>query len=284
MKDNAASVATLESARRTIVDGLKCRFLTPAGLMARNNPPDTRTLFDNFDDVAPFLLACGEVDFLRAQISRLPEDPFADLLASGGVVYAYGVDEFAGGLGAVWRATGDAEIGRRTQDAFGRAFALFADPDLGLSECVDLVDGRRSPHFAPWSASLLEAAVELPSPDPAWIAISRNALGRWLGHPFVRRHGLFPYRGTFAPARRAADLFAAWTGRRAAGHPNGSARGLSRRLARWRYDWTRTGAFARLMKSNTSPFFRAACARRCRCFFRLAWRGDTLARLCGRTL
>ncbi len=245
----------LIEARRIVLDGLTRRFLTSDGLMARNNPPDARSLFDNFDDTAPFVLAAGGAPFLLDQIARLPADPFADLLAEGGVVYAYGVDEFAGGLAAVHRATGDPAAGARAAAAFVKARELFADDRLGLSECVDLTDGRRSPNFAPWSAALIEAALEGDRPDPAWIAVGARTMTLWLAHPFVRRHGLFPYRGAFSAARAAADRLAFLAGRRAAGHPHGPARGLSRRVARWRYDWTRSGSFARLMKSNTSPFF-----------------------------
>jgi len=245
----------LVDARRIILDGLTRRFLTPDGLMARNNPPDARSLFDNFDDTAPFVLAAGGAPFLLDQVARLPVDPFADLLAEGAVVYAYGVDEFAGGLAAVHRATNDPTTGLRAAAAFTRAHELFADDRVGLSECVDLVDGRRAPSFAPWSAALIEAALEGDRPDPIWIATGARTMTLWLSHPFVRRHGLFPYRGAIGAARAVADRFAFLAGRRAAGHPHGPARGLSRRAARWRYDWTRSGSFARLMKSNTSPFF-----------------------------
>ena len=50
-----------------IIGMFKTVFINSDGLISRINPPSNRTIFDNFDDIAPFFLFFDEEKFLIDQ-------------------------------------------------------------------------------------------------------------------------------------------------------------------------------------------------------------------------
>ena len=77
-----------------VISNFKNSYLNEQGLISRHYPPSSRTVFDNFDDVAPFLIYYGESDFLLEQIRRLGEEPFETVLPLDNVIYSYRIDEY----------------------------------------------------------------------------------------------------------------------------------------------------------------------------------------------
>jgi hypothetical protein len=238
---------------------VKSRFLTPAGLLARHFPPGDRTLFDNFDDLAPFFLYLGEEAFLVDQIARVARrgETTASLLAHEGRIESRHLDEWVGGLYAVWRTT-RAPVVKGVLDealAFVRRHLLTGDGRLPAA--VRLADGRRAPYWEPWSAGLLEVCAEMREDVPDLFDRARDALRGWVRHAYFAAHGLFPYRIFESPVRDALQrrVFARRRSHSYEGEPPRCppwSPGGWRRRAEWA---VRNGWYSFLMKSNSTPAF-----------------------------
>jgi len=196
-----------------LIDRLKIDFVNTDGLLSRDCPPTARTIFDNFDDVAPFMAWWGAEEFLLSQVGRLRSEDFVRLLAFGNLLHSYKIDEYIGGLNVVARATGDAHARALLTDAVAQAWACFADPDVGFSEFYDLDAHRRSPFFSPWAAGLLESCLELDEHDHDMQRRIESILDLWWSHPYVEETGLLPFRGSFSPAQEAGERMWAGFGR-----------------------------------------------------------------------
>jgi hypothetical protein len=248
-----------------VAELFRTRFLNADGLISRQCPPTTRTLFDNLDDVAPFLIYFGHADFLVEQVSRLTPASFENLLAQGQVLHSYKIDEYLGGLNAIAGATDSSHAQKLLDDAVAKCLGYFFIAPDQFAETFDLVSRQASPYFSPWSAGLLETFLEIDSPTIDLAAISNDVLKRWVSHPYFTSYGLFPFRGSFDPlVQRREEAMAArgrWCGEPPTRGAEGRWRNLVARLpavhalrteVHRRY---RSGHWSQLMKSNTTPIF-----------------------------
>lgn len=267
-KDSSLDVAETAA---WLIEAFKTRFANAEGLISRNYPPDERTIFDNFDDIAPFLLYFGEAEFLLEQTHKLECDDFERILPLGNVLYAYKIDEYLGGLGALYRATGDRHTKTLLDDSVAKCLRYFLAGEENFAEFHDFRAGRPSPFFSPWSSGLLETFLELDEYYPQLPAMVERILDSWCDHPFFRREGLFPFRASFSSVREGTSQLAArlglWCGEFPQfGERDRSAKvrglraalkrsGLVYDLRRVGYFWARSGHWAQLMKSNTTAVF-----------------------------
>ena len=104
--------AEINSRAGEVINLFKERFINSDGLLARNYPVTNRTIFDNFDDLAPFFLYFGEKEFILSQIRRIRalKKDICSLCASDGVLISRNLDEWPGGLYALWQETKDDDV------------------------------------------------------------------------------------------------------------------------------------------------------------------------------
>ncbi len=253
-----------------IVSNFTDRFLNDQGLVSRNCPPTRRTIFDNFNDIVPFMLHFGAEDFLLTQIGKLSAESFEMELPLGNVLYSYKIEEYLGGLYRLHQATGSPEAKSLLDDAIAKCLQYFLREDDHFAEAYDFQNKRVSPFFSPWSAGILETFVEMAPMYPELVELSERILRKWCSHPFFLKHGLFPARGTFSTAQNLTEQFfgtlSIWSDEYPCrtnvehGAPL-TARGLVKAVPgvysarRLTYMFARSGQWARLMKSNTTPVF-----------------------------
>ena len=253
-----------------LVPLIKANFVNEDGLLSRTYPPSTRTIFDNFDDVVPFLLHFGEADFLLDQTRRLDEHSFEKLLPIGNILYAYKIDEYLGGLNAIYRATGDKHTKRLLIDASHKCLHYFFGSNDHFAEFYDFRTETASPHFSPWSAGLLETFLEITDIVPELDGVTERVMRRWLSHTYTQNTGLFPFRASFKVGAEMLSTLSArlglWCGEvpvipdygqtpkdlglKAALKRNPIIYGLRRALYA-----IGSGHWSQLMKSNTTPAF-----------------------------
>lgn len=242
------------------------QFLNSDGLISRTYPPTSRTILDNFDDIAPFLLYFNRSKLLLHQLERLNLESFENSLPIGGVLYSYKIDEYLGGLDAIYKKTGSQSALKILVDAVDKSLNYFLGQDGNFAETFDLVRQERSPYFAPWSAGLLETYLDLDYINSELLDTVSNVMTSWVEHPFFKTQGLFPFRGTFSPFRNRLDAMLAASGRWSQEPPSRGEDGIgfksalkrnpavySFRLLQNRY--FRSGQWSQVMKSNTTPVF-----------------------------
>jgi hypothetical protein len=277
MRNDNTTVAEINEISSFIICLFKLAFLNEEGLISRTLPVSERTIFDNLDDIAPFLIYFGETDFLLVQTYKLKESSFESLLSDNNVLYAAKTDEYLGGLNAIFRETKDVHVKRLLDDAVSKCLRYFLVEDNHFAECFDFTRRRESSYFSPWSAGLLETFLEISDLYPELTEIVERILRSWIGHDFFQKYGLFPFRASFSPVLE-------WTGRRSAKdgrwcyhypymekyQPQTNSSNLiqlgstalrkgvhsARLFRRWaKYSYFESGHWAQLMKSNTTPAF-----------------------------
>ena len=174
---------------------IKSRFITTEGFLARNYPTKERTLFDNFDDIVPFFLFFDEADFLLSQINLIHKSNhnFMTLCADGNVLITRNIDEWFGGLFALWKATHDHKTFILLENSI-----RFVDENLlkdnYLAPAYDLYRGTITSFYEPWSSGLLETLCEMREEFPKLFEKAQNVLRLWLKDEYFRKYGLLPYR------------------------------------------------------------------------------------------
>ncbi|MBI4665124.1 MAG: hypothetical protein HY751_01805 [Nitrospinae bacterium] len=184
----------INSRARELIAIIKRRFLRPDGLMARAYPPGKRTIFDNFDDVVPFFAHFGELDFLLGQVHIIAKngDSMFTLLPTGGVMRAREMDEWLGGLYAVYRATGDKVCYRLLHESLD--FVINKMMDGGFLSAAYLIPNKKAVrYYEPWSAGILEVLCEMRGDFPKAFEQAQAVLRGWVGDDYFKAHGLFPY-------------------------------------------------------------------------------------------
>lgn len=193
-KENINLIA--DERARELIALIKNRFVTPAGFLSRSYPATPRTLFDNFDDLAPFFLYFGEADFLLNQIRKIIDtnNNIISLCAENGVLVTRAIDEWLGGLFAIWQETRDDAVYGLLKDSvvFIRD-NLMVDPDF-LSAAFYVGSGKRAGFYEPWSAGLLECFCEMREVFPEMFEKSQMIMRSWLGGRYFQKYHLFPYR------------------------------------------------------------------------------------------
>lgn len=241
---------------------IKTRFVRADGLLARHYPASTRTLFDNFDDLAPFFLYYGEAPFLLDQVRSIRKQGqgFASLCADEGALVTSRVDEWFGGLYALWKHTGDRDTWSILEESVRYALSNLIEGSF-LSAAYYPSRNRRAPYYEPWSAGLLETFCEMRSEFPEAFDKAQRILRSWLSEDYFATHGLFPYRVFRSPMKRLLHrhFLPVFPRRRRHTAPVGLAReGLKGRLRhvlmRARFETT-CGYYSQMMKANSTPAF-----------------------------
>jgi hypothetical protein len=250
--------AQVETKVRELIGLIKTTFRCSNGLLARNYPPTNRTIFDNFDDVAPFFLFFGEEDFLVDQIRhirRLGENMLS-LCTADGVLLTRDIDEWFGGLYSIWRSTEDEEVHRLLVESVEFILTNLVEGHF-LSAAFFCEDQTIAPYYEPWSAGLLETFCEMRDDFAIAFEKSQDIMQGWLEDEYFQAYGLFPYRVFANPVIRFIQkrfLAKSWPT-----HPH--SRPVSPRV-RGIYDVGRlmrfysiNGRYSQLMKSNSTCAF-----------------------------
>lgn len=246
---------------RELVGLIKAKFVRPDGLLARNYPVASRTLFDNFDDLVPFFLYFGEKDFLISQVHtiRKKRESILTLCSDGDVLLARGIDEWIGGLYSLWKATHD-----------NVCFALLSESvyfvldhlmkNNFLSGAFRLRNGKAAPYYEPWSAGLLEVACEMREEFPGVFEHAKNVLHNWITDEYFRQHAIFPFRVYRSSFRRFSHkkILCHLRPNNHRFEPKREKKGaidaLRYALRRCRFEVT-PGWYSFMMKSNSTPAF-----------------------------
>ncbi|MBN1457810.1 MAG: hypothetical protein JW912_08160 [Sedimentisphaerales bacterium] len=185
----------IEQKAQELISLIKTRFITEDGLLARNYPVKNRTLFDNFDDIVPFFIFFKETDFLLSQIRILKEknESMLSLCCEDGVLITRNIDEWFGGLYALWKETGDtATYDLLTESVEFVLKQLVKDGFLSAAFYRDR--GSCAAFYESWSSGLLEAFCEMREDFPSAFEEAQKVLRSWIQNDYFQRHNLFPYR------------------------------------------------------------------------------------------
>lgn len=244
-----------------IIQNFKIHYLNKKGLISRTYPVSDRTIFDNFDDLAPFFLYYGEIDFLLEQITRLGPDPFETLLPVHNIIYSYMIDEYLGGMYCLFRKTHSPIVKRLLDDAVGKCLKYFV-VDGVLVEFYDLTARKASPYYSPWSSGLLETFLEMLDVCPHLMDLVIRVVHRWLDNRFYLQEALFPFRSSHRPLYY---LLGQLNARRKVYRehcptlPRGEQLSLLKQInyhaRKCFYLYASSGHFVQLMKSNTTMIF-----------------------------
>jgi hypothetical protein len=248
---------------REIIAIIKNRFVRPDGLLARTYPPTDRTLFDNFDDLAPFFIYFEEQEFLLSQIRRIRElnEDIETLCAANGVLESKVCDEWLGGLYAVWKVTRN-----------NLAFELLSESIEYINSHMIVEDffsaafysrGRKTAlYYEPWSAGVLELFCEVRGEFPAEFETAKRILRCWLEDDYFREFGLFPYRVFRSPSKQFIQKRILSrhvpSERHSFSPPGRKTDGLLGRIGNGMLVLKfnlKSGWYSQLMKSNSTPAF-----------------------------
>lgn len=241
-----------------IINRLFNQFLTHDGFISRDYPSKGRVIFDNLDDVAPFLIYYGKVDRLIQQLHRIDFDGLMDALKQNGVIYPHRIDECVGGLAAIFRASND-QIVKKLLDQLmdWSRNSLFTDNNL--LGATSLNGHTRDFRFISWGGSFLETLLEIRDLYPWTTERVVTVMTQWLNHPFVKKTGMFPFAGSPLAILDTKDKILAFLGRPMKEHP-GIAEGTHRSrfgvmLRNLRRTLTTSGEWVLQMKGNSGPAF-----------------------------
>ena len=181
-----------------IIEMFKTVFINREGLISRSNPPANRTIFDNFDDIAPFLLFFDEEKFLIDQIKLLKNKSFEEILAQNNLIYSYRIDEYLGGLYAVWKKTGDLTTKEMLDDGIGRVreYFCFGSDLFGV---YDICKKKTIKHTYFWSAGIIETFLEMIDEYQDLLHVVKPICDHWIENnysKFYTKYKLFPFRHT----------------------------------------------------------------------------------------
>lgn len=243
----------IEDIAREIISNFKGRYLNDQGLISRNYPVTSRTIYDNFDDIAPFFIYFGETDFLLDQIIRIQEKTFEEILARKGMIYSYQIDEYLGGLYCLWKNTRNDVVEKTLKEAIEKIRRYFIH-GCNLYGTYNLLKNKRSPHYYYWSSGLLETFIEMGTDYPELQTIAADITDTWLTNPFFLKHHLFPFRYSDSSIIHFFNSLAGRAGRFSRHQPSNSG-GFKEEKRNLKFNWFTSGIYVQLMKSNTTFIF-----------------------------
>lgn len=180
---------------RELINLIKTRFITPEGLLARNYPVTSRTLFTDFDDIVPFFIFFDETEFLLSQVRIIREknESLLSLCSTDGVLVTRTVDEWFGGLFALWEKTKDDDTYNLLEESV--EFVLENLMKDGFFSAAFYLKNKKAVSFyEPWSAGLLETFCEMREQFPAGFEQAAKVLQNWVQDDYFSAYHLFPYR------------------------------------------------------------------------------------------
>ena len=193
----------LDQRARELINLIKTRFITADGLLARNYPVTSRTLFTDFDDIAPFFIFFDETEFLLSQVRIIQEKnkSLLSLCSVDGVLVTRSIDEWFGGLYALWKETADDVTFDLLRDSV--EFVLgYLMKDGFFSAAFYPKNKKAVSFYEPWSAGLLETFCEMSEQFPAGFEQAQKVLRNWVQDDYFSEYHLFPYRVYSSPLKR----------------------------------------------------------------------------------
>ena len=186
-----------------LINIIKTRFITADGLLARNYPVTSRTLFTDFDDIVPFFIFLDETDFLLSQVRIIQKksESLLTLCSTDGVLVTRTIDEWFGGLYALWENTADDVTYNLLKESV--EFVLEHLMKNGFFSAAFYPKKEKAVSFyEPWSAGLLETFCEMKEQFPAGFEQARKVLRNWVQDDYFSTYNLFPYRVYSSPAKK----------------------------------------------------------------------------------
>ncbi|MFZ0034216.1 MAG: hypothetical protein WAK60_04395 [Sedimentisphaerales bacterium] len=186
-----------------LINLIKTRFITADGLLARNYPVTKRTLFTDFDDIVPFFIFFNETDFLLSQVRiiRQKNESLLSLCSVDGVLVTRTIDEWFGGLYALWKETADDITYNLLKESV--EFVLeYLMKDGFFSAAFYPKNKKAVSFYEPWSAGLLETFCEMREEFPDSFEQAQKVLRSWVQDDYFSSHHLFPYRVYSSPIKK----------------------------------------------------------------------------------
>jgi hypothetical protein len=186
-----------------LINLIKTHFITADGLLARNYPVTSRTLFTDFDDIAPFFIFFNETEFLLSQVRiiRQKNESLLSLCSVDGVLVTRTIDEWFGGLYALWKETADDVTYDLLRDSVD--FVLEHLMKDGFFFAAFYPESKKAVSFyEPWSAGLLESFCEMREEFPLAFEQAQKVLRSWVQDDYFSSHHLFPYRVYSSPIKK----------------------------------------------------------------------------------
>jgi hypothetical protein len=241
-----------------IIGMFKTVFINSDGLISRINPPSNRTIFDNFDDIAPFFLFFDEEKFLIDQIKLLKNKSFEEILSENNLIYSYKIDEYLGGLYAVWKKTGDQTAKDILDDGIDkvREYFIFENDLFGV---YDIYKRKTVRHTYFWSAGILETFLEMLDDYQYLSHTVKSICDHWIEISDSKCYTLFPFRYTENRFLGLVNKISAGVGFYR-GHqpqsykPNSSFNNSLLRFKMFLF-YVSSGQFSQLMKANSTFIF-----------------------------
>ena len=102
-----------------IISNFKHFYLNNDGLISINYPPNKETIFNNFDDIAPFFIFFQETNFLIDQVIKMKKIlTFESVHSLNDLIFSHRLDEYIGGLYCLWRSSNNEEIWQSQSNNF----------------------------------------------------------------------------------------------------------------------------------------------------------------------
>ncbi len=245
-----------------LVNLIKTRFITSDGLLARNYPVTSRTLFTDFDDIAPFFIFFNETEFLLSQVRLIREKnkTFLSLCSADGVLVTRAIDEWFGGLYALWEATADDVAYNLLRESV--EFVLEHLMKDGFFSAAFYPNTKKAvAYYEPWSAGLLETFCEMREEFPAGFEQAQKILRNWVQDDYFSRYHLFPYRVYLSPLKNFVQekflsrAFPSQRGSRPPGVVGPCRTHLLKSFVKQFIFYSSNGLYSQLMKSNSTCAF-----------------------------
>jgi len=248
----------LDQRARELINLIKTRFITADGLLARNYPVTSQTLFTDFDDIAPFFIFFDETEFLLSQVRIIREKnkSLLSLCSVNGVLTARSIDEWFGGLYALWKKTADDITYGLLRDSV--EFVLEYLMKDGFFSAAFYPETKKAVSFyEPWSAGLLETFCEMREEFPTAFEQAQKVLRSWVQDDYFNSHYLFPYRVYSSPIKKFIQkkiLSRFFPSRRNSKLPPCKTYVLKRLVKQFLF-YSTNGLYSQLMKSNSTCAF-----------------------------
>ena len=245
-----------------LINLIKTRFITTDGLLARNYPVTDRTLFTDFDDIVPFFIFFEETEFLLSQVRIIHEknESLFSLCSADGVLITRTIDEWFGGLYALWKETAD----QTTYNLLKESVEFVLDHLMRngfFSASFYQKNNHSAPYYEPWSSGILETFCEMRDEFPAAFEQAQKVLRNWVQDEYFSTYSLFPYRVYSSPLKKFIQkkILSNFLPIRRNSRPptfscGGRSRWLKDMLKRIRF-LTINGLYSQLMKSNSTCAF-----------------------------
>ncbi len=246
-----------------LINIIKTRFIRRDGLLARNYPPRERTLFDNFDDIVPYFIFFGETEFLLSQVRIIHEkrESMLSLCTQDGVLVTRNIDEWFGGLYALWKETADEVTYNLLRESVDFVLENLVRDDF-LSAAFYPNNRKCAAFYECWSSGLLETFCEMREDFPRCFEQGQKVLRAWVSDKYFREHALFPYRVYMSAIKRFMQetFLSKSLPRQSNSRPPAFVRGGKWRRARNMlkqciFFVANNGLYSQLMKSNSTTAF-----------------------------